>query len=84
MLERARSTGLLTPVRRLWQQQGKGARVGGGARAAVARAGDAMLGGAVLILSSDVGSSGQGGGEPKDILVLSVVFLPLKSLWEKS
>jgi hypothetical protein len=44
MLERARSTGLLTPVRRLWQQQGKGARVGGGARAAVARAGDAMLG----------------------------------------
>jgi hypothetical protein len=43
MLERAWSAGILTLVRRSRQQRGKGARVGGGARA-VASTCDAMLG----------------------------------------
>jgi hypothetical protein len=51
-------------------------RVGGGARVVVASACDAMLGfhrlrwkcgGVVLILSLDVGSNRQGGGEPKSM-----------------
>jgi hypothetical protein len=44
MLERAWSTGVLTHVRRRWQQRGKGAGVGSGTRADAACAGDVMLG----------------------------------------
>jgi hypothetical protein len=44
MLKRAWWAGLLIHVRWSWQQQGEGARVGGGTRADVACAGDAILG----------------------------------------